>query len=203
MALPRGNRRRLRNTANQPRRSNRSNVLDAATKQYRLGKSQNYPQRRTCFRNLYRSTGNCWRIMTAMQEWIDTTIDAHDVLLGPVDYFVDAGDKSSADFITGDFTKDGAWHTLSLASKIPTGTVQVFAQLLAMNLAANQTIQFRNPDYTGTFNACTLKTQVAAVYQSQPLHFSVNAAREVEYYFQSGTWFNIFLTIRGWIRRGV
>jgi hypothetical protein len=119
-------------------------------------------------------------------------------LTGAINY-VDRGDAQSYDFAGGSFTKDGAWHEISLASIVPAGAKAVFVAMEAYDNQVGLYYRLRAKGYTGTYNIVQLAIQVA----NQPIYqqgfIPVGSDRVIEYYFSGETWDFILLNIRGWL----
>lgn len=119
-------------------------------------------------------------------------------LTGRVNY-VDRGDATIYDFAGGSFTKDGAWHELSLASIVPAGAKAVFVRMETYDNQVGLYYRLRPKGYTGTYNIIDLITQVANQTITQQGFIPVGSDRVIEYYFSGETWDYITLTIRGWL----
>lgn len=140
--------------------------------------------------------------MAVVQEWIDTTIQAHNDLLGPVDHYVDRACVAAPDFLLGDFTRDSNFHNLDLSSIIPLGTHQVWVRMAVRNSIVARYCQFCHPDCTANGPYAQTTIQAANVFIINDIHFAVNYNRQVAYKFYLTTWTHIYFTVAGWNQVG-
>ena len=112
--------------------------------------------------------------------------------------YVDRGNLISADFVVGDFTKDGAWHDLDLSGIIDAGAVLIIAKLYITTDVANRAVRFKNADYANDGNTSMHRTQVANVPFINDLQVPPNANGIIKYKFDAVAWSEAQFTIRGW-----
>ena len=114
--------------------------------------------------------------------------------------YIDRGDLAIADFGTGSFTVDGAYHDLDLSSIIPAGTVLALASVLLKNSSAGKQITFRQKGFTNEVNISRRYSFLAAVAQGYDLWLRPDVNGIIEYKVQdSGIWNTISLSVRGWL----
>ncbi|GAH84380.1 unnamed protein product, partial [marine sediment metagenome] len=83
--------------------------------------------------------------------------------------FVDRGDPAAVDWVTGDFTRDGAWHDLDLSAIVPAGAKAVVFQGFFKSSVVEEIFQLRKKGNANAVNVSQLRSQVAAVLISGDL----------------------------------
>ena len=118
--------------------------------------------------------------------------------LGPFE-FINRGDPTTEDFITGNFILDGAWHDLNLGSIVPAGAVAVLLELRINNSGAGRHAMFRKKGNTNNYNVAKWYTQAGGKIVSGDIWSFCDTNRVIQYQFYTGGWSLIGLTVRGWI----
>lgn len=115
--------------------------------------------------------------------------------------YVSRGILAHADFASAIFTKDGAWHTLSIAGLIPVDAKFVIITVSLVATAANKFFYVAQHGDTSGYNALVISTQVSGVWKygvSPPI--TVDANRRVDYYITTGTYSQCNLTVCGYYK---
>lgn len=121
-----------------------------------------------------------------------------EALKGEISMYVDRGDPATLDFITADFTKDGAWHDFDLSALIPATAAAVLLDINYDNAAANRNIMLRKKGNTNNINHFEVHTRVAAQDDHALAIVSPNANRVIEYNVSAAGWNKLELSVRGW-----
>lgn len=116
----------------------------------------------------------------------------------------DRGDPATVDFDTGDFTKDGNWHTVDLSSIVPAGAKLVLLRtaVATSTLSASRVFDFRKNGNTNDKNAAQGYTQVtsATIADKNDHWVTPDANRVIEYRLNSGAYEIADLTVGGWFK---
>lgn len=112
--------------------------------------------------------------------------------------FVDRGDAPANDFVLGDLTTDGGWHTLDLSGIVPEHAHGIALQVLALNTAVNRSVKFRTRGNVNDFNRSFIVTQTAVIISAADCVVIPNANREIEYSASVGGWLLINICVKGW-----
>lgn len=112
--------------------------------------------------------------------------------------FVDRG-PADYDWTTGDFVKDGNWHTLELAPIVPAGAVAIVVRALIDVSAVGYGFALAAPAAAGTQNRFEIRPQVAGLGITAEGLVALAGARQVAYSVDSGpTWSVLSVVVRGW-----
>jgi len=112
--------------------------------------------------------------------------------------YVDRGDPSSYDFTVGDFTTDGAWHTLDLSGITPVGARLVHIHVNMTTAGSSRHLWIREKGNVNTSNRLYLNQQVANVNMPAEGWVMQNANCEIEYHTTNVVFTALSLLVRGW-----
>ena len=121
-----------------------------------------------------------------------------EAMKGVIDMYVDRGDPAAVDFVIGDLTIDGAWHTLDLSSIITVSARAVLFCIDFDNQAANKHIELKQNGNINDINHFKVATKVAAQDEHSEAISSPDTSRLVAYKIDSGGWNAIDIVVRGW-----
>jgi len=110
----------------------------------------------------------------------------------------DRGDAGAMDFLVGDFTTDGAWHTLDLSGIIPAHAHAVAVSVAAAATAINKTLKFRTLGNANDFNRTLICTQAGNILSAQDIIVYPDANGRIEYNISPATWILITFCVKGW-----
>jgi len=114
--------------------------------------------------------------------------------------YVDRGDPAAADFATGAFTMDGAWHDLDLSAIVPVAGAShlVHFRVTLFDSTAGEALKFRKNGNANTQNIVQTITQEPSKSIDFDVWCMVDANRVMEY----NTAFSIMaisFVVRGWL----
>ncbi len=117
---------------------------------------------------------------------------------GRIDMYVNRGDPAAVDFEIGDFTIDGAWHTLDLSAFITISARAVLFDIDFDNNSANKHITLRQNGNNNNINHFDISTKVAGQDEHAIAICSPDSSRIIEYKIDTGGWNALSLSVRGW-----
>lgn len=112
--------------------------------------------------------------------------------------YVDRGSRGTWDFLDGQFTTDGTWQEMSLASIIPVGTKAVVMKLNILDDLVGSWIQFKTRNYPDSINSSQALIQVANITVVEDITVAPNAQRLIQYRTNNTPFTNIRLCVKGW-----
>lgn len=128
-------------------------------------------------------------------QWL---IDIILALIDETDIYINRGDFSDADFVTGDFTRDGAWHDLDLSAIVPANVTAVSIRTTISSTAIAKSFLIRTAGNVNTGNIFISTTQVANIFRPAMGTVYPSSSRHIEYLFTDATVNNVFMAINGW-----
>lgn len=129
-----------------------------------------------------------------MQWLIDLIIDA----IGVPPCFIERGDPSGYDFMTGYFTIDAAWHEMDLSAIVPAGAKAVSMYAIVQTTTAARYIMFEKNGNVNHMMLATFRTQVANQSMTGDLICAVDEDRKIQYRIEVASWTLIFVNVKGW-----
>lgn len=117
---------------------------------------------------------------------------------GAIEMYVDRGDPAAVDFAIGDFTIDGAWHTLDLSGIITLSARAVLLDIDFENNSANKHITLRQNGNSNNINHFDVSTKVAGQDEHTNSIVSPDSARLIEYKIDATGWTALTMSVRGW-----
>lgn len=112
--------------------------------------------------------------------------------------YVDAGDRTMWDYKTVNFTRDGAWHDLSLVARVPEGAKAVHLMLEIKSSAVQKAVRFRKKGNIHIWNKCYYVTQIVDFAVSGDCIVTPDANRVIEYWASDETITMMQMIVRGW-----
>ena len=112
--------------------------------------------------------------------------------------FIDRGEVADFDFRVGDFTKDGAFHTLDLSGIVPVGVTQLELAIAVHPDFGGGQLYVGNKDYTNYPNLLRTCSGTSGYCYWAYGRVSCNAFRELQYMVAAGAYTSIELLVRGW-----
>lgn len=112
--------------------------------------------------------------------------------------FVDRGDPAAWDFVTGDFTKDNAWHDLDLSGIVPALAKAVLLRLYVASAALGKSFLLRKDGNTNALSAVQISPTVTGVAFSSNPSCPVSTARKLEYKVTDANINQAYLCVMGW-----
>ncbi len=119
-------------------------------------------------------------------------------MLGEIEMYVNRGDPAAVDFTIGDFTIDGAWHTLDLSAFITTSARAVLIDIDFDNNSANKHITLRQNGNSNDINHFDVSTKVAGQDEHTNAIVSPDSSRLIEYKITNAGWTALKMSVRGW-----
>lgn len=129
-----------------------------------------------------------------MQWLIDLVIEA----IGIPPTFIHRGDPAVADFLIGDFTKDGFWYDLDLSAIVPAGATAVSVFIILQATVISRSIALRKKGQVNSVNQTIMFTQVANLLFSSDILVAVDPDRKIEYKIAAGVNQRCDFTVKGW-----
>ncbi len=117
---------------------------------------------------------------------------------GEISMYVDRGDPATVDFEIGDFTINGAWHTLDLSSLVTLSARAVLLDVDFDNNSANKHITLRQNGNSNDINHFDVATKVAGQNEHANAIVSPDSARLIEYKITATGWTALSMAVRGW-----
>jgi len=112
--------------------------------------------------------------------------------------FVDRGDPAAADFITGDFVIDTAWHEFDLSTIVPEHAKAITFYLYWSSDSIGRYAKFRKHGNVNDKAIAAVTTSSAWVPIIGDLTVAVDTNRKIDYYFTAGVAQTISMTVKGW-----
>jgi len=115
--------------------------------------------------------------------------------------YVDRGDPSAWDYVTGMFSPDGAWHEMDLSAIVPPEAVAICFELRMQVTGAGRYIQFRKKGNVNTYNVSIHYTQASnAVFTCDGI-VSLSEDKKIEYLMTPYIWTGVFFLVKGWFAK--
>lgn len=114
------------------------------------------------------------------------------------DQYVDRGDPAAYDFTLTDFTTDGAWHDLDLASLVPPGSSAAHLMSTIKDDLILSYIQFREESNTNAYNVSIALILAANLAFTNDHIVSCHPNSKIQYLASNTTFTEINLLVRGW-----
>jgi len=112
--------------------------------------------------------------------------------------FVDRGDNTSYDFMSGDFIKDNAWHEFDVSGIVPANAKAVLFATMVLCTATMKSFAIKKADNHYNINKSFVFSTVAGVLQSADWVCPIGPDGKLKYFVSPATWSTINLTIKGW-----
>lgn len=112
--------------------------------------------------------------------------------------YVDRGDPAAVDFSLANFTRDSAWHDLSLAAIVPAGGTVVHVRIIIQIAVASVGFRLREKGNANIHNAALIFSNLSG-YISGDFLVRLDANRVIQYMADTNvSWGVINLTVAGW-----
>lgn len=114
--------------------------------------------------------------------------------------YTDRDNVASVDFLSGDLTKDGAWHELDLSSIIPAGTKLVMLRTLVIGLATIAALKVKTKTNADDINVDVSSMETTGSPKEDTLWVKPDADGVIEYWLSAVSYVTITLTVGGWFK---
>lgn len=115
--------------------------------------------------------------------------------------YKDRGDNAAYDFVFSDFTRDGNWNDLDLSNITGAKAQLVHLRVMAKHNATNVELNFRTKGNSNSLNIGMLRILVVDIYNAVELWVYTDVAGKIEYKCTTGTFSEIYLSVRGWFKQ--
>ena len=112
--------------------------------------------------------------------------------------FVDRGDPAAWDFQTANFTTNGNWYDLNLASIVPAEAKAVLLRVAICDNLVGVDFYLRKNGNANVYNLSQLITQVANTYINFNFIVALDSNKVIEYKAYNTTWTGIYIVVQGW-----
>lgn len=113
--------------------------------------------------------------------------------------YVDRGDPTAADWTQDTLTKDGNWHELNCSVIVPGGARAILLRIALRGSSINASLLLRKKGSINTLNIGEAHIQAPGVWITVDMLIACDAARKIEYFIDSASWTNTWITVAGWI----
>lgn len=112
--------------------------------------------------------------------------------------FVHRSTVAAFDFVIGDFTQDGVWHSKSIATIVPKNAKLMALKMLYTAPAAGRFFGLRVPGITYAYNTYGITSIVAGAQHETNIIMPTTTAQAFEYYLPAAGSTVASLVFQGW-----